>query len=68
MPCGVLFVPGREIRMLRLWADAYFSAAHSCGEGLGTAWGQSNFLSPGAVHSPTAEVGVQKIFPDQRHC
>ena len=28
---------------------------------------QSLFLGPGAVHSPTAEVGVQKTFPNQRH-
>ena len=28
---------------------------------------QSLFLGPGAVHSPTTEVRVQQIFPDQRH-
>ena len=47
------------------WAS--HSLAHSRHRGHRTALAQSFFLSPGAVHSPTAEVGVQKIFPDQRH-
>jgi len=47
------------------WAS--HSLAHSRHRGHRTALAQSFFLSPGAVHSPTAEVGVQKIFPNQRH-
>ena len=42
------------------------SGTHSC-----TARGHrtvhSKMFCPVTAHSPTAEVGVQKIFPDQRH-